>query len=232
VIYRDWWLKRGIRIFGYPYDKPRVQQIAVLPNGSEADVATISQLLETSYAERRRAEGLTASLIVSLPLTSKPDEVVRRVKQLLKQHKQQDLGPGQPPAIQIMGRRVLVSAYSKGLRLLWFRAAKPNWELWRLGTLAQLSDSYSKALDHRAPRKCRDSIEAQDRSIMTKITQRLLTRFELIAENAARGKFPCAEPVEMVPQNYPALAKRLKAYSDWKKEYEAKWREQNQSAAP
>jgi hypothetical protein len=50
---------------------------------------------------------------------------------------------------------------------------------------------------------------------MGKITSRALKRFEYIAENAARGKFPCATPIECSPFDYPELAKRIKQTMHW-----------------
>jgi hypothetical protein len=115
----------------------------------------------------------------------------------------------------------------KGLRLLWFRAAKPNRELWRLGAKAQLSDSYSKVLDPAAPRKAKDIIEMNDRLTMSKITFRAVHRFEHIVENAARGRFPCADPVEMARFNYPEIAQRLLRHTKWVKSQKLQWTEKN-----
>jgi hypothetical protein len=62
---------------------------------------------------------------------------------------------------------------------------------------------------------------------MGKITHRSLIRFELIAENAARGRFPCAEPVASVEFKYKEIAQRLKTNSQWIKNYKANWRSTN-----
>lgn len=122
-----------------------------------------------------------------------------------------------------MGKRFHANAMYKGLRLLWFKSAKPKWELWRLGAKSQISDSYSKVLNPSAPRKPNDAIEMDDRIIMSKITFRALQRFELIAENAARGKFPCSEPIEMAEFNYPAISQRLLKHTQWVKQYKTDW---------
>jgi hypothetical protein len=54
-----------------------------------------------------------------------------------------------------------------------------------------------------------------DRIIMSKITFRALQRFELIVENAARGKFPCADPVEQAPFNHAEISQRLLKHTQW-----------------
>jgi hypothetical protein len=60
---------------------------------------------------------------------------------------------------------------------------------------------------------------------MTKITGRALRKYELIAENAARGRFPCAEPVEIMDFDYPALAKRIRAKNTWESKEKERLRE-------
>ena len=129
-----------------------------------------------------------------------------------------------------MGKRLHINAMVKGIRLLWFKAAKPNWELWRLGAKAKLSDSYSEVLNPVAPRKAKDIIEMNDRLTMGKITFRAVHRFEHIAENAARGRFPCADPVDMSEFNYPEIAQRLLKHTKWVKSQKQKWVESSKNA--
>jgi hypothetical protein len=62
---------------------------------------------------------------------------------------------------------------------------------------------------------------------MGKITHRALKRFELIAENAARGKFPCTDPVDSAEFKYETLVLRLKMNAKWSREYKEAWIEKN-----
>jgi hypothetical protein len=223
VLFRAWWLKSGLKVFGNPYSKPDVHEIAVMPAGSDMDTKKVLNSLQTDFTDKRRDEGLTASLLISLPLDLKTNEILRKVRRVLNAYKDRDVGTPSPPKIKLMGKRFHANPMFKGLRLLWFRAAKPNWELWRLGAKAQLSDSYSKVLDPAAPRKPKDPIEMDDRITMSKITFRALHRFEHIAENAARGRFPCADSVPMSEFNYQEIAQRLLAHTKWVKSQKLKW---------
>ena len=230
VLFRTWWLKRGLKVFGNPYSKPDVHEIAVMPAGSDVDTKKILNSIQTEFADKRREEGLTASLLISLPLDLKTTELLRKVRKLLNAYKDKDVGAPTPPKIKLMGKRFHANPMFKGLRLLWFRAAKPNWELWRLGAKAKLSDSYSEVLDPVAPRKAKDIIEMNDRLTMGKITFRAVHRFEHIAENAARGRFPCADPVYMSEFNYPEIAQRLLKHTKWVKSQKQKWVESSKNA--
>jgi len=92
------------------------------------------------------------------------------------------------------------------------------------------TDSYSKELDPAAPRKAKDTIEIDDRITMGKITFRALHRFEHIAENAARGRFPCSDPVALSEFNYPEIAQRLLKHTKWVKSKKLKWVENSKTA--
>lgn len=222
-LFRQWWLDRGLHVFGNPHTKPKLHEIALMRHGAETDSKMIASMIDDQFVELRQSEGLSASLIISIPLALKRSEILRRMRNLLDQYRDRDIGEQVQPKIKLMGKRFHANAMYKGLRLLWFKAAKPKWELWRLGAKAELSDSYSKILNPSAPRRTQDAIEMDDRIIMSKITFRALQRYELIAENAARGKFPCVEPVEKVNFNYPEISHRLLKHSRWVKDYKSKW---------
>ena len=227
ILFRQWWLKRGLHVFGNPYNKPKIHEIALIENGEPTEVEKISQKLKSSYREARQAEGLSAALILSIPLGLKRSEILKNFRNLLDEHKSKDVGAAEQPKIKLMGKRLHINAMVKGIRLLWFKAAKPDWDNWRLGSKARLSSSYSGVLNPSAARSTHDAIEKDDRIIMGKITHRALKRFELIAENAARGKFPCDAPVKCAAFNYEALARRLQMNSKWSKDYKAAWIEKN-----
>ena len=227
VFFRQWWLERGLHIFGNPYTKPNLHEIAVFGNGQETDAELIATKINSHLVEARQAEGLSAALLISVPLGLKRSEILKKFKAVLDHHRSQDVGQAEQAKIKLMGKRFHSNAMFKGLRLIWFKAAKPNWELWRLGAKADISASYSNVLDPNSPRKPRSPIEMDDRIILGKITFRALEKFERIAENAARGRFPCADPVHASDFNYPLLAQRLQQHSKWVKSTKSQWLKSN-----
>lgn len=230
VLFRQWWLTRGLQVFGNPYTKPKIHEIAFLANGEDTDAQLIAEKIKTDFTELRQSEGLSASVILSLPLGLKRAEILRRVRGVLDNYKDKEMGIAAQPKIKLLGKRFHANAMFKGLNLLWFKAAKLKWELWRLGAKAGLSDSYSKILNPSAPRRTYDAVEMDDRIIMGKITFRALERFELIVENAARGNFPCSESVEQLEFNYPEIAQRLMTHTKWVKSQKLKWTESNRKS--
>jgi hypothetical protein len=217
MLFRSWWLKRGLKAFGNPHTKPRVHEIATLENSADKSVEHLRQPLEDYLGETRRDEGLSAALLVSIPLGRRKGEILAQISRLLDRHSQVGAATANAPTLSLKGQRLRAKSLFAGLRLLWFRSAKPKWELWRLGAQARLSKTYSSVLDPTAGRRVKDVIEQTDRDMMTKITHRALNKFETIAENAARGRFPSDEPVEKAPFDYPLIAKRIQRNNAWEK---------------
>lgn len=216
-LFRAWWLKRGIHVFGNPYSKPQGHLIFRIPNGEDIDVRDLSADLSNYLQETRRSEGLTAALLVAIPLGMRRSEVHKQIDSLIGQHTPEDTDEEQKPKIALMGQRLRAKVLFNGIRLLWFRAAKPKWEYWRLGAKARLSKTYSPVLNPNAARKTANAIEQVDRDLMTKITQRALVKFEKIAENAARGRFPSDAPVEKAEFDYANLAVIIQKKNAWEK---------------
>lgn len=207
--YGYWWLDRGIKIFGLPYSASRVKIIDTIPFGESVDLKSITNEIKTKLIEERKNEGQPPTLIVSIPLNLKKSEILKTLKKIVN-----DADPHKPelpakPLIKIIGRRFHVEKIIQGFRLLGLQAAYPKRELWRLGAEIGISSTYSPVLDFNGPRKPKDAIEMNDRIILSKITNRTKKRFELIAENAARGRFLSDEEIDYAPFDYSKMGKRF-----------------------
>ena len=217
IFFRDWWLERGLSVFGNPYSKPKIHNIGVLAEGKRYGVDVVASAIESYMKKSREPQGLRRSVLLSIPLTMKRSEMRKQLEQLLDRIGQKSSQNTLKPQIKIEGKRLRAKTLQAGLRLLWIRAAKPRWELWRLGAHSRLSVTYSPVLRVGNPRKVSDTVESVDREMMTKMTSRALKKYEAIAENAARGRFPTQAKVEIVPFNYAKLAKMIRARNTWEK---------------
>lgn len=223
ALFRGWWLNRGLPAFGNPYSKPIVHKIASLRPNQDVMLVDVSDELNQFLIDTRSDEGLTESLLVSIPLGGSRSDVLKQINKLLEQNPPIKVKPINPTnQLKLMGQRLHANVLLKGVRLLWLKAAKPKWENWRLGAYTKLSPSYASVLNYEGPKKTASAIEQDDRIVMGKITSRALKRFEHIAENAARGKFPCDKPCECSPFDYAALAKRIKQTLRWEKTEKAR----------
>lgn len=223
ALFRQWWMKRGMSAFGNPYTKPIVHKIASLPPNQEVMLGDVSNELKQFLIETRSDEGLTESLLVSIPIGGNRSDVLKQINKLLDQNPPSKVKP--PNSInqlKLIGQRLHPKVLLKGMRLLWIKAAYPKWENWRLGAYTNLSPSYAPELDYNGPKKTTTEVEQVDRIIMGKITSRAVKRFEHMAENAARGKFPCDKPCECSPFDYPELANRIKQTLRWQNKEKAR----------
>jgi hypothetical protein len=226
IIFRYWWLKRGIAIFGNPYNKPEIGVIDIFSQNQEINFTEVNKKVKRNLQQERDFEGSPPTLLLTIPLNLKKTEIIKKIKVILNETTKEI--PEQPadPLIKLMNKRLNRRAIEKGLNLFLHRCAHPERELWRLGAKAKISATYSPRLNYLAPRKPKDALEMNDRIILSKITHRTLKRFELIIENAARGRFPCDEQVECAVFDYPDIVEKELACIKWERELKDRWKQE------
>ena len=217
TLFRQWWLKNGFRVFGSNLKKPQVGVLGFAMAGKDMHSLDLTSSIDEYLNNQRRDEGLPECLLASIPIGLKKAEIIKALLKTLAIHKTKNDLISQS-VIKLEGKRLRAPVLLKGLGLLYMKAAKPSWENWRIGVLAQISPTYSKVLKYDDPKANSRPDEQYDRINMAKITVRDLRKFEKIAENAARRKFPSQEEIEYADFDYSALAKRVQAWSKWKKE--------------
>lgn len=218
ILFRQWWLKRGLKAFGNPYNKPKVHPIKRLPANQNLSLNDCSEAVHTYLSDIRAGEGLNPALLVSIPLGRRKTEVLKQVSKLLDQYAEADASALAKPPLAFVGKRMHVMKLVNDLSVLTIKAAKPKWELWRLGAYTKISKTYSPLLDPNSSRKVIDHNNRTERELMAKITYRTLKRAEAIAENAARGRFPTDAPVEQSHFDYDQIRKRNKQKNLWERQ--------------
>lgn len=217
ILFGNWWRQRGLKAFGNPYSQPEVHMIKHLRGGSEFGLADCANELDGYLSETRPTEGLSPTLLLSLPLDRPKAEILRQISRLLDEHKTNSSTAIAKPTLTLASKRIHIKKLVVSLSLLIFKSARPNWELWRLGSYANVSNSYSGECNPNGPRKVSDPRQSIDRLLLTKITSRALKKAELIAENAARGRFPSDAPVEMAHYDFHEIAARNRKKNNWER---------------
>lgn len=217
-VFRDWWLSRGLKAFGFPFSKPKIHPFGAWEDGEIGNSAELVPLLDNYLQEKRVEEGQGPALLLVIPLDSKKAEMLRDVADVFDRLSAIHTRKDKVPQIRLQGKRLRVENLAQGLRLLKCRAENPDIELWRLGAIVGLSDTYSPDLDPKAPRKIRDKVEQGDRELMAKITYRALRKYEWTAENAARGLFPLDARVNALPFDYPKIYKQIQMAERWEED--------------
>ena len=217
IVFRYWWIQRGIRVFGKPYTKPEIKVIDTFAHEEYVDKKNLFKNLEMNFVNERSNDGQPPTMLLSIPLTMNKTEVLKKLKTILNENKiQKEVMPNQP-LIKIMSTRFNEMAIVRGIRLLYLRSIMIDGKLWELGIVSDISKKYSQMQHSRFGTKAKDAHEKYDRMVLTNITNRMIKKFELIVENAARGRFPCDDPIDYPKFDYLTLWDKEESFRAWRK---------------
>ena len=142
---------------------------------------------------------------IKIPLNDNKRNVMKSIETSLDFYKLLE----RKNSIRKDNKRINLNALKKGLTLLKNKAKHPELEQWRIGLMSDVSPTHSKLLSSNAKRKVSNIDEKESRDTLGKLTSRALRKYESIAENAARGRFPSELPKNKIKFNYVEIATRL-----------------------
>jgi len=215
VLYRDWWLRNGLKLFGVHTAKPKSEKITRLSHEasdeglSEQSVQSITAYLNGNFKQ----QGAPDSVLVSIPLGQKRMTIMRQLRKLLDEANLEPIY--QPQATYMLeNNKMRYRRLLAGLRLVYMRSARPNDALWRIATRAKISTTHN-TLDPLAQRK--EAKTADARRMLTIMASRLLHDVLVMSENAAQGIFPSLQATIVPSSDYETLANRIKQNNQWEK---------------
>ena len=215
VLYRDWWLRNGLKLFGVHTAKPKSENITRLSHEasdeglSEQSVQSITAYLNGNFKQ----QGAPDSVLVSIPLGQKRMTIMRQLRKLLDEANLEPIH--QPQATYMLeNNKMRYRRLLAGLRLVYMRSARPNDALWRIATRAKISTTHN-TLDPLAQRK--EAKTADARRMLTIMASRLLHDVLVMSENAAQGIFPSLQATSVISFDYETLANRIKQNNQWEK---------------
>lgn len=196
---------------------PRARTLLRLNQLDEPNAEAVAQatsLLETYLAADRPSEGQPAALVLAIPVSRDRRRVLREVAALIeKEFGPEDLDKGAASAKLIdnkMRERTLILA----MKVLLARASVPSAKLYQVGNGTKIAPQY-----WTDPKSRRSAGQDTNRALMEIVVSRHLRRAYLLAENAARGRFPSLDPLPVDPGrpefNYRMLGKQLRDYVKW-----------------
>lgn len=208
LCFRTWWHQVAEGLFGVRLTKPMVSKIF----GIKADEAinneyflnALNQYLEGNLKIQHK-RGFW-HMVLTIPMTGDKGDLLRQISELI------NFDEYLPPKSMIYGRyllegqRIHLEPLKTGLKLIWLKAENPYIQKWRLGLKADVSPKYSY-LDPYAEKLPPEYKEAK--RIVGITTDRALNKAIRIMENAARGRFPCQDPVPMPEINWQQFNQRL-----------------------
>jgi len=195
TFWRPWWLDRGIRCFGSPGDMPETRLLFKAKNG---DAVTDDKLywLNHYFKTQWKEENQPDVMVLSVPLNLTRQRALKEVKRLFDQHIVAKLVPAKPKydlVTKDMHRQNIIDA----MTVLMIRAARPDHKLWQVGVEAKISKTYSAMFDVKTTK--RTPMNSDELRTLEMMTSRKYRLGKWLAENAARGLFPCqTEPAHAV----------------------------------
>ena len=153
------------------------------------------EILPKYLSGRYERQGRPDSVLFSIPLNQKTSITVRQLKKALADIKTKVTPVVPETKYSLVQNKMRMNRLKTGYHLVNHRTARYKDELWRVATRAKISKDYG-GLDPNGPKKKADESDA--RRMLTIMASRLYHDTLVIAENAAIGKFPSLDPIEVL----------------------------------
>mgnify|MGYP007062763779 CR=1 FL=1 len=158
-------------------------------------------------------------MVLSVPLNLTRQRAVKEVKRLFDQHIVPKLVPPKPKYDRVtkdMHRQNIIDAMS----VLMIRAARADYKRWQVGVEAKFSKTYSAKFDMKTTK--RTAMNSEELRTLEMMTSRKYRLGKWLAENAARGLFPCqTEPAHAVAFDPKEFSQVIREAVRWEKREEA-----------
>lgn len=204
----EWWLATGQYALGSNVrSRPRLLlKVSSGQPAAEEDVLAAQDALKEFAVLDRVAEGQPSVLVAAIPLSGGRNAILRAFNQLLAQHLVPEDDRKRLPDFKFETNKIRQSTVAAAGAMTVLRAANPKAELYLLGNRQNVSK-------HVTPKqRSRAGLEG-DRRVMEIMTSRQLLRAYILAEWAARCRFPYLEKLPDDPgrpkMDYVKLGKQI-----------------------
>jgi hypothetical protein len=214
--YKDWWFKHAQFQFGMQ-DEPAVSLIMnadLRRNVQDDEIQQGQAILEHYWKVQRLEEGLPASVVLAIPIEGDRRKILKRVGEMVDHFHNVKAHQASSAPYQVIRDKTRQATLVAAMRVLYLRAKLPDVPLFIIGNKSKLHRAYETDGNKKRNVDTRDK-----RRNMEIATSRHLHRAYLLAENAARGKFPSLDELPEDP-NRPKfelvkLHKEYKAMIKW-----------------
>lgn len=209
MTFDTWWQVRGIYIYGTPYSKPLVKQIARIEN-DEAFEPLFYKPYEQYLTKVRASEGNPTSLVLGVPLGVPKADLLRQISKLIDMAKVPLATKSARAGKALAAQRLRSEPLFIQLRILMAKAQYPDMQLWKVGLWAKVSAKHAKTLDLKESKKKFEDADSKEHLAI--LTSRAFKKAKQVAENAARGHFPSSKPVRLPCYDFDDIYSRLRAH--------------------
>jgi hypothetical protein len=205
----DWWQARGIYIYGTPFSKPLVKQIARIEKDEEFE-PMFNKVYEHYLTKTRATEGSPISLVLGVPLGMPKADLLRQISKLIDSSKVPLLSKSKRASRALAAKRLRSEPLFIQLRILMAKAQYPDMQLWKIGLWARVSAKHAKTLDLKESKKKFEDADSKEHLAI--LTSRAFKNAKQVAENAAQGSFPSSKPVRLPNYDFEDIYARLRLH--------------------
>lgn len=217
----EWWIATAQFQFGVNVkSEPKVllrmgRRDSVDDDHLQAVQAAAADWLEVD----RPAQGKAAFVIAALPIVNDKATMQRMVRMLLKAASEAFEQPTAVAPFRLIRNKLRKQTVDNARKIVRARAALPSARLFVIGNRAKVSRA------HLATEGVPRSADRHMRRLNEIMTSRQLNRAYLLAENAARGKFPSLDPlapdIRRPKFDFKVLNSEYKSYLRWLEQQKA-----------
>jgi hypothetical protein len=171
----QWWTSVGQHLFGI---KAARSEVFVLGNSAEELVLNedMKQAAQ-AWAEMSKPN----SLLIAIPINQTKLSALRQIREIIKQTEFTVSKSTIEPKYKLLPTKLREHTLAHGVTAL--KLYKGGMQLWEIGYQLGLSEASSRDIDHGKD-------VATNKAYLQIMASKLIHKAELIAENAARGRFP------------------------------------------
>lgn len=242
--FRDVWRVRPSSVYDWTEKSlfkatllsPQVRQIAAIASMQDDDRQKIHDTLDEYLDKLRPNSGMHGALILAIPPHLSKRDLLVQISNLLNSYnhankKHNEITPKPKAKYECQVSKLREAAIRQSFEAVILRAKNPDWPIWKIGIELDLhptaaeSIMKSEALLDKLPkgRKRLSKINnaADAKVLMNSLVSRCIKRAFLLAENAAKGKFPCVDPILDATGSkvdahfdYASIGEKLKIYQE------------------
>ncbi len=205
----DWWRKYSEYLFGFPGNHEKVRSILEISNNKAIDASIYAEQFTQFVNENLTQQRINnvGHLFLAIPLIGDKTTILQQISDLLPPEKLRSIQKKTNSLYSLNAERIHLEPLKVGLRMIWMKARDPNIAKWKLGVKAGVSEKYSylNPDSEELPKE-----EADARRTVGIIANRSFRNALFIMENAARGRFPCTDKIDIPKIDYSEMSIRLK----------------------
>jgi hypothetical protein len=188
----EWRDQNNLRLFGQSLSDLKLKVLHVMQSGEYAQQRDMAAALETYFDRTRPEMGNPLSVVISVPLDADRSVLVQTFSEMITYYKarREDSDEASPeePLYALTGVKARYAVMQQTLTVAKARAYEPTMPLWEIGMNVGVNETYASEMRSKTFRKKEAVIP---KNVLAATTGRFLRQAACLAENAARGKFPC-----------------------------------------